>query len=409
MIEPLPVPRHRRANRLARLAWSVVAVTVLLFAFALIGTVGRNPHFVPVAAEIDPWAMALLALVFLAFAVVGALVASRDQRNAVGWLFLSIAASVGITLACLVYVQIALPGRRWADWMSEWNSLGTFAQLPLVLLLFPDGKLPSRRWRPVAWVSALNGLLLVGGAAISPYTYDGHSFTNPAGIEDLPGFVQGSALAWMLLPLVMLAGAAGFVVRFRRSVGERRQQLKWFAWAAAIVAAGYMIQQASWTFRTLADTNLPGIATVVLIFCVMTIPFASGVAILRYRLYDIDILINRTLVYTALTAVLAFVYAAGAVAIGGLVQELSGRRNDNIVVAATTLAVAAAIRPARLRIQTFIDRRFYRRKYDAARTAIGFSARVRNDVDIQSVSHHLIGVVQETMQPSHVSLWLKRT
>lgn len=409
MTQRLQVGGRRRADRWARLAWSVVAVTLLLFAFALIGTVGRNPRFVPVAAEIDLWAMALLALVFLAFSVVGALVASRDPRNAVGWLFLSIAASVAVTLASLVYVQTALLGRWWADWLSEWNSVGTFAQLPLVLLLFPDGKLPSRRWRPVAWVCALNGILLVGGTAISPYSYEGHPFTNPVGIEGLPGLIEGGALAWTLLPLVMLAGAAGFVIRFRRSAGERRQQLKWFALAAAIVAAGYMIQQASWSFRALADTNLPAIATVTLILCVMTIPLASGIAILRYRLYDIDILINRTLVYAALTAVLGLVYAGGAVAIGGLIQEVSGRRNDNIVVAASTLAVAAAIRPARLRIQNFIDHRFYRRKYDAATAASEFSARVRSEVDIQSVSQHLIAVIEQTMQPSHVSLWLKRT
>lgn len=383
----------------------MVALTAGLFAFALIAGVGRTAYFAPIAAQIDVWAIALLTVCFLSFSVVGALVAARTPRNAIAWLFLSIGGSVSLTLASLVYLETGLPWQRWAAWVSEWTSLGPFAQLPLVLLLFPDGKLPSRRWRPIGWACVVNAIVLVGSAWITPYDY--HRYANPLAIQGLPGPLHGGGFGWWLLPLVMMAGAAAFVMRFRHSSGEYRQQLKWFALAASVVAAGYVVQQASWVVRSLSETNLPAIASIILIFCVMTIPLASGIAILRYRLYDIDIIVNRALVYSALTAVSALLYLVGVVGIGSVIQDVTGRENDSVVVAATTLGVAAAFRPARVRIQSFIDRRFYRRRYDAAAALASFSARLRDEVDLDAISVHLVESVQATMQPERTFLWLR--
>src|SRR5680860_1118954 len=219
----------------------------------------------------------------------------------------------------------------------------------------------------------------------------------------------------VLLPVTIVAAAASFVVRFRASSGHRRQQLKWFSLAAGLAVAGFLTQIAAWGAATLAVGSDPWEITVVAaglvveIICLTAIPVASGVAILRYRLYDIDIIINRALVYASLTAVLALVYVAGVVVIGGIVRELTGQQENDIVVAASTLLVAALFRPARARIQGQVDKRFYRSRYDAQRTVEAFSTRLREEVDLDALSGELVAVVRSTMQPTQVSVWLKHS
>ncbi|CAN5682931.1 hypothetical protein BH24ACT26_BH24ACT26_01910 [soil metagenome] len=397
----------------ARLAWTLFALTAALLAFALVVAMGSTPTFKPLSIQVQVWAIALLGVAFLAFSAVGALVATRSPTNNVGWLFLSLGASVNLALASIAYVETMLPARPWAEWVSDASSVAAFPLIAFVLLLFPDGKLPSPKWRVVAWAGTLTAMAFIVGT-FTPYSPPDRMFSNPIGIETLRGTIlEEGALAWALLPVTMLGAVASFVVRFRGSAGQPRQQLKWFALAAGLVAAGFLTWLAAWgavawsVLPETWDTILTAVGIVVFVVCLMTLPVASGIAILRHRLYDIDVIINHTLVYGALTAVLSLVYVGGVVGIGGLVRDASGQQDNNVVTAATTLVVAALFRPARARIQGFIDRRFYRQRYDAAQTIETFSARLRDEIDLETLSTELVAVVDDLMQPTNVSLWLR--
>jgi hypothetical protein len=336
--------------------------------------------FTPLSTKVSVAAMMLVGLTSLAFAGVGALVAAREPRNAVGWLFLSIGGSIAVTLACIEYVALGFPGARWAEWVSEWVSTGPLIQMPFVLLLFPDGKLLSRRWSLVAWLSALAGAGVL---------YDAMFDWTPS---------------WSLLPLALLAAVASFVARFRISTGDRREQLKWLALASSVVAAGYLLLYVAWSLSVASDTDFTGLSLVVLTFTFMTIPVASGIAILRYRLYDIDLIINRTLVYGVLTAILGLLYLGLVLVLQQITVSVTAA--SDFAVAGSTLAVAALFRPLRSRVQGFIDRRFYRRKYDAVKTIEQFSQRLRDEIDLESLTRELVDVINRTMSPSQMSVWL---
>ncbi|MDQ3662784.1 MAG: hypothetical protein M3454_17375 [Actinomycetota bacterium] len=398
-----------------RLAWSLFAVTAALFGFALVGGLRATPTFSPTGVRVHIWAIVLLSVAFMTFSGVGALMASRNPRNAVGWLFVSIGACTSLALASVAYVETTFPARPWAEWVADWSSVLVFPQITFVLLLFPDGKLPSPRWRVVAWATMVEAVGLVMGS-FTPYTPEDRVFFNPAGIEGLRGTIlQDGNLGWVLLPVTIVAAAFSFVVRFRASAGQLRQQLKWFSLAAGLAAAGFLTQLATWGATALADGNNPWESAVVAaglvveVLCLTAIPVASGIAILRYHLYDIDIIINRTLVYASLTAVLAFTYIAATVSIGSLVRELTGQQENDIVVAASTLLVAGLFQPARTRIQANVDRRFYRSRFDAQRTVEAFSTRLQDEIDLDALSGELVAVVRNTMQPTQVSVWLKHS
>jgi hypothetical protein len=289
-----------KAGTSTRLAWSLFALSAVLFAFALVVGQRATPVFSPLSLRVHLWAIGLICAAFMTFSAVGALVASRSPTNGVGWLFVSIGACAGLALASIAYVATTLPARPWAEWASDWSGVLIFPQITLIILLFPDGKLPSRKWRVVAWATAVEavGLVMV---AFTPNTPENSVFPNPAGVEGLRGTIlQDGNLGWVLFPMTIVAAAASFVVRFRGSAGHRRQQLKWFSLAAGLAAAGFLTQAAAW------ETNLVAAALVVVVICLTAIPVASGIAILRHRLYDIDIIINRTLVYASLTAVLGW-------------------------------------------------------------------------------------------------------
>jgi hypothetical protein len=287
-----------------------------------------------------------------------------------------------------------------AAWIGTWIWLPSVTlTITFLLLLFPHGRLLSPRWRPVAWLAA--AVTVAGTALLAVVPWEllnpGIPAENPLGVEGLRylGIAPPAPIFLLGIPTTILS-VISLVLRFRRSRGEERQQLKWFVYAGVLVVAALFV-----------PLLLPGVASTLLQLLVMpALPIAAGVAILRYRLYDIDRIINRTLVYGALTAILALIYLGSVVVLRGLVFGFTGG-SSQLVVVASTLAVAALFSPLRRRIQGFIDRRFYRRKYDARKTLEAFSAKLRDETDLEALNNDLVRVVRETMQPVHVSLWLR--
>jgi len=319
-------------------------------------------------------------------------------------------------LYALVSQPGSLPGAKIAAWLAEWTwvpsvgLIGTF-----LVLLFPDGRLPSRRWRAVAWL-AVTAMLFPGlSLAFLPGPLEetpGIAIANPFGIEATRSILEMvGAVGFFLLPFCFVASAVSMVLRFRRSQGIERQQLKWFVSAAALLAVTFTATVvASFFVGDLSGRSAPPLALKVaqdittLTFA--GLPVAAGIAILRYRLYDIDRIINRTLVYGSLTATLAVVYFGSVVSLQAAFRALSGQ-DSTLAVVASTLAIAALFNPLRRRMQGFVDRRFYRSKYDARKTLEAFTARLREETDLEALSDDLVGVIRDTMQPEHVSLWLR--
>jgi hypothetical protein len=353
------------------------------------------------SGEIFIWTIALV------FSGVGALIATRQPGNAIGWIFLSVGVSAGLASISSGYADYWVGGDGGSKALGEAAATyGSTAWVPFIvvpvtflLLLFPDGHLLSRRWRPIARLAglAIASLLLAGILTPGPLE-DYPQISSPYAI-DSPLIDPLAGLAFLALLVAVVGSGASLVVRFRRATGEQRQQMKWLALAGASAAVAFPLILVSSDF--LGD----GLSNAAFMLCVLTIPAAAAVAILRYRLYDIDVVINRTLVYGALTATLAVVYLGSVLllqlALGGITSD------SNLAIAASTLAVAALFRPVRSRIQATVDRRFFRRRYDAARTLESFSARLRDQVDLIALEAELRGVVAETMQPAHVSLWVR--
>jgi hypothetical protein len=355
----------------------------------------------------------LIFVTFLAFPLVGALIASRHPKNPVGWICLAIG-----LFWMLIFLGDSIPGSgpypvtiaalTQAIWIPPVGLLGIY-----LILLFPDGKLPSRRWRPLAWISGVVMVLASLGITFAPGPLEGHpGVRNPFGLEGAPSWVATAGIVILLmLPLCMLASALSLVMRYRRSKGEEREQIKWIAFAASVVVIVYLIAMVGSLFFPLgwgsAGTPLwLGLLQQAALASFTAVPIAVGFAVLKYRLYDIDIVINRTLVYGTLTITLVALYFGGIVVLQRVFVLLTGQQST-LAVVASTLAIAALFVPLRRRVQGFVDRRFYRRKYDARKTLEAFSAKLRNDTDLATLSDDLVGVVRETMQPAHVSLWLR--
>jgi hypothetical protein len=267
-----------------------------------------------------------------------------------------------------------------------------------LLLLFPDGRLLSRRWRPIAWCAAAGiAGVFVGNSLHSGNLEDFPKVANPYGV-DSPAIEALTGIGYLALLVGLVGSITSLIVRFRRAGREQREQIKWLMWAGALAVAIFVVGIAGY------DLWGAGVANTAILLGVLGLPVATGMAILRHRLYDIDVVINRTLVYGALTATLALAYLGSVLLLQLLLRPLT--HQSNLAIAASTLAVAGLFRPARTRIQAIVDRRFYRRKYDAAVTLEAFSARLRDEIDLSSLSSELQAVVTETMQPAHVSLWL---
>jgi hypothetical protein len=349
-------------------------------------------------------------VVQLAAATTGALVASRLPGNPIGWIFLAMGAGLALAFAASSWSEVGLgtdsgplPGDELAAWLGSWLFIpAVFGSLLFLLLLFPTGRLLSPRW---VWPArVLFGLLTLAlvGLAFKPGSVgpEGEQVPNPLAAPGALGdAMELLDLATNLLaPLGFGIALTAIVLRVRRSRGVERQQLKLFTFAAAIAAAG--LAGSIVTSGIAADAfflvGMIGLAS---------LPVAAGVAILRYRLYDIDVVINRALVYAALTATLALAYLGSVLLLQLALSPLT--EDSGLAVAGSTLAVAALFRPARRRIQELVDRRFYRRRYDATRTLERFGARLRDEVALDSLSLELRTVVADTMQPAHVSLWLR--
>ena len=383
-------------------AWGLWALTVLAMVPAL-----RLASLNEPASSLQT--TALISLVILAFSTVGTLIGSRRPENPIGWLFCcgAIIWILGeLALEYGVYALITAPGTLpagvWVAWFGAWaRGLGWFLLVMFLLLVFPSGRLLSPRWRPLLWGTVGFVVLFTLVSWLSSESVDMRltSVRNPLGLElevvDLLGEVM-----YLVLPLLVVPSGAAAVVRFRRSTGEERQQLKWFAYAVALM----VILFGSWL--SLAIAGLVPSSALIWTLPLIGLPIAVGVAILRYRLYDIDLIINRTLVYGALTAALVSVYLGGIVVLQGAFRALTGQESQ-LAIVGSTLAIAALFGPLRRRIQGFIDHSFYRRKYDAAQVLAAFNVRLRDEVDLDALRGDLVGVVDDAMRPSHVSLWLR--
>jgi hypothetical protein len=389
-----------RARVVSGLAVSLGLFTVGLKVAALLL---RWP-FAHDATLVEGLAETLLITLDVPYALVGALICARQPWNRIGWLLvvggLANGGHVAVMYATRGQEQLAnLP----VTWMTGWLFwLTAFITLMFLLLLYPTGRLLSRRWRPVAWAVGAWGLLGLAAMVMNPELAD-PGFWNPVGGRGLGGqfatkaIESDVALGWLLVLLALVLAATtlvSLVVRFRRARGVERQQLKWLVYGWGLSAAANTLVPVSW-----AAGILPWLVN-------WAVAIAIAVAILRYRLYEIDRLINRTLVYGLLTALLGAVYAGAVLVLGQLFGGL-GDEPPSWAVAGATLAVAALFQPARRRIQAVVDRRFNRRKYDAARTVEAFSTRLRDEVDLDTLSNELLGVVDQAMQPTTASLWLR--
>ena len=356
-------------------------------------------------------------LLFMSFATVGALVVSRQPGNVIGWIFCYLGLSFPLVgageeyaLYALVTEPGSLPGGEGLVWLAA--LLGgpiVFTVFALVFLLFPDGRLLSRRWRLVVWLDLIAVVFLVAWA-FKPGPLGNLGLVriaNPFGVEGLAALLGTLGMVGLFITLVVaVAGGISLVVRFRRARGVERQQLKWFAFSGVVFCAVFAIGPVLWYLPESPGTEW--IWTVLFLLGASTIPVAVGIAILRYRLYDIDVIINRTLVYGSLTAMLVMVYFGGVATTQTIFRALTGQEEQpQLAVVVSTLVIAALFNPVRVRLQSFVDRRFYRRKYDAAKTLEAFSSRLREETDLDALNAELVGVVRETMQPAHVALWLR--
>jgi hypothetical protein len=391
----------------AWLAWSLAALSVMMFVAAIaLHVLARSVDSPGEWSTLGAVGRVLSFLPFLAFPLVGALVASRRPRNWVGWILLAdgLLWTFGAVLDSYRVYGLARPGS--VPFSGAVHALGQWLWVPAVglfavylILLFPDGRLPSRRWRPLAWFSGAVMVLLSAGIG------------KPFGLEQYPWVSDALPVVLALLPLCILASAVSLVLRYRRAGTEVREQIKWVAFAALFVGVQFVIDIGASLLlvpMTASGREPAWLALLDQVGFIMFagVPIAVGIAVLKYRLYDIDVIINRALVYGSLTAALVALYFGGILVLQRLFVALTGQQST-LAVVASTLAIAALFNPLRRRIQGFVDRRFYRRKYDASKTLETFSAKLRDATDLEALSGDLKAVVGETMQPEHVSLWLR--
>jgi len=381
----------------SRIAWTLFGLSVLVAAAAFaLWVVTRSLEVSGVLDGADSGAI----VAFLAYTAVGSLIVSRRFGNRVGWIFLGMGLTFELGLLAQEYAVYALrwnpgsvPGGRWAGLIADFLPIAAFGAGTFLLLVYPTGRLLSRRWRAVGWLAAASTLVVLLEAALEPGTLSSvQGAPKPVEVDSV--ILTNGGWAW---PGVLLAGLLAIVsviLRYRRGDAVERQQLRWF-----VAAVPVFVTSIFWV----PDSNLLA-SLVALGFAAL--PIAAGIAIFRYHLYDLDLVVRRTLVYAVLTGGLAGLYFAIVL---GLQAAFSGfTRGNDLAIAGSTLAVAALFRPARARIQAFVDRRFYRRRYDAERTLAAFSARLRDEVDLDRLGHDLGTVVHDTMQPAHVSLWLRQ-
>jgi hypothetical protein len=418
----------------AWLAWSVWAVCVVLITLALVLDFMTEELPLDVGGlRYDPAFAVLTGVLSLAYPAVGALIASRLPTNPIGWIFCGLGLIYVTRRFTTAYADhafletLALPWGEFAAWFSTWIGFAGPTLAVFLMLLFPGGRLPSRRWRIVVWLTVLGAAMSTLGFAFMPSSLLTHSdVANPFAIVGviygkLPTyqfFGVSRLLGMTLLSTSILAALFSVILRLRHARGNDRQQIKWFLFAAVPLTVLGSLDELNtivalfttdFMFRPVYILYSWGLVVLVVyveVLALLFVPVCTYIAILRYNLYDIDVVINRTLVYGSLTATLVALYFVGIVVLQRGFVLLTGQRST-LAVVASTLLIAALFTPLRRRIQSFIDRRFYRRKYDARKTLEAFSAQLRDETDLEALSNDLVGVVRETMQPAHISLWLR--
>lgn len=397
----------REAARLAWCMWAASLVLTVLGLLFLITSQSRTG-----APVYDYWLVN--TVIAIGFSTVGAVITPRlPRQNSVGWLFCTIGLVGGVRLFVAEYAIVTLlaepgslpsklPGGETLAWISSWVWVLHLGLFVFLALLFPDGRPPSSRWRPLVWGIGVAVIAGTASVALWPETARGFDPINhPLGTEVATDVINPVETIVYALGLI---AAASLLARLRGSKGVERQQVKWFTYAVAVLATSATLAYV--VFESMGVVWLGWVSSAFAIVGVVGLPGAVGIAILRYHLYNIDLIINRTLVYGSLTAVLAGLYFGSIVVLQLLFRALTGEGSQFVVVA-STLAIAALFNPLRRRIQGFIDRSFFRRKYDAVKTLEAFSATLRDDTNLDALSDDLVGVVRETMHPSHVSLWLR--
>ena len=397
------------ASASRRLAWALCALTIGLatarLTLAIVDPASSDSSSGPSVPGGGVPVAAFEALVLVMLAVIGAVVASRQPHNPIGWIFGVISLSLGLLiLSAHGYYALSLdvpePSRNalLVAWLASWIWIpAMIPTLTLFPLLFPTGRPLTSRWRPIVWMAIATMVVVFIGQAFAPGRFAEYPVDNPFGVASV-GMVIGIAGS-ILMAVTSLTSLASLVLRFRRSNGDERQQIKWVAVAAVLFIA---IAVGSGPIQTGISEDV-GFAT--LLVGILIIAAAVAVSMLRYRLYDIDVVINRALVYGALTAILAGTYLGSVLLLQLALNAVT--EGSGLAVAASTLATAALFRPLRSRTQAVVDRRFFRRKYDAAQTLERFSARLRDEVDFDTLTTELRAVVAETMQPAHVRLWVR--
>jgi hypothetical protein len=382
-------------RRPARIAWVVFALSAAAMVVALIVWAVATGE--PLTADI-----VLYPAAYVAFGAVGALIVSRQPSNRIGRLAILTGAAGSIVALCDSIARAGGPGpaQAWAAWVATWGFPATLAPPLLLILLFPTGQLASGRWRIVAALVIAGVAGLAIGNAFTPRLGDYPSVSNPVGIAGFTGSpLESGGVAWFPVLAGAIAAAVGLVPRLRRASGIEREQLKWMTFAAALHGT-------SWIVLAL---ELPGLAGEVggygVFATLMLIPIATGIAILRYRLYDIDVVIRRTLVYGAVVAILGVLYVVLILGLqSGLSQVIGG---DTIPVALSTLVTAVLFGRVRDRVRDVVDRRFYRSRYDHERLLETFGARLRDEVELESVHRILTGVAGQAVQPTSIALWMR--
>ena len=383
---------RRSRTRWVALPTAVLSVGLSVAAVGLAARNGEGP------AELVAKHHAIGIVTAIGMAVLGALIADRKPRNPIGWLMSLSGLLLGVFSFNQQYAPLAvaesLPLVGLSSWLATWTALpGIAITITSSLQLFPDGRLPSRRWRPVAWVSAAAAVVPAMVIAVRAWPVRGPELA--ALTFDHPAVTAVFGIGFPVILVLSVVSMAALVVRFRRSAGMERQQIKWFAYGAMIgIPLGLPAEVPFW--GPILELVQPPLM------------FAGlGIGIFRYQLFDVDRIINRTVVYGLVTAVLGAIYAV-VVLVAGQLSGTVGGDLPSWAVAAATLAVAALFQPVRRRIQAVVDRRFNRRRYDAARTVEAFSAHLRDQVDLATLSAELLAVVDQTVQPTRTSLWLRR-
>ena len=398
---------HRTASWVALSTCALSLASTALATLLLVRNISYpNPYV------FDLWVQGIV--IPITCSTVGVIIASRRPHHPIGWLFCAVGLLAGVNHLCAEYAVFALiaqpgslPGGQASAWVAAWPWMPANALLVFVGLLFPDGRLPSRRWLPFAWLNVV--VAVVGTVAVAFLAGPIPTLApieNPLGLEGAktllgPVATVAGALERGILGLVAVAS---LFLRLRRARGEEREQIKWLAYAASVVVIGAIL---TYVIPEATDAQWVGqVGLALLAVGFVGIPIAIGIAILRYRLYDINLLINRTLVYGSLTAILVAHYIGSIIWLQIAFVELTGQRST-LAVVASTLVIAALFRPWQGWVQGFVDRRFYRSKYDARKTLDDFSAKLRDETDLDALREDLTSVVRETMQPAHVSLWLR--